>query len=84
MMTFFVDFETYYDKQVSINELGIHHYLRHYDCDIYMVSIYSAEAGFSYVGNRLRRIGASCTANAWWPTTSALTGPASCVCRRRA
>lgn len=50
MMTFFVDFETYYDKQVSITELGIHHYLHHYDCDIYMVSIYSAEAGFSYVG----------------------------------
>lgn len=50
MMTYAIDFETYYDKKVSIGELGIHHYLRHYDCEIYMVSIYSAEAGFSYVG----------------------------------
>lgn len=49
-MTYAIDFETYYDKKVSIGELGIHHYLRHYDCEIYMVSIYSAEAGFSYVG----------------------------------
>lgn len=49
-MIYAIDFETYYDKQVSITTLGIHHYLHHPDCSIYLVSVYSAEAGFSYVG----------------------------------
>ena len=49
-MIYAIDFETYYDKQVSITTLGIHQYLRHPDCSIYLVSVYSAEAGFSYVG----------------------------------
>ena len=50
MTTYAVDFECYYDKQVSVTTLGLEHYLAHPDCDIYMVSIYSAEAGFSFVG----------------------------------
>ena len=49
-MIYAIDFETYYDKQVSITTLGIHQYLHHPDCSIYLVSVYSAEAGFSYVG----------------------------------
>lgn len=50
MNTYAIDFETYYDKEVSITTLGMHHYLHHPDCDIYLVSIYSKEADFSYVG----------------------------------
>lgn len=49
-MIYAIDFECYYDKKVSITTLGIHHYLHHPDCSIYLVSVYSAEAGFSYVG----------------------------------
>ncbi len=49
-MIYAIDFETYYDKQASITTLGIRHYLHHPDCSIYLVSVYSAEAGFSYVG----------------------------------
>lgn len=49
-MIYAIDFETYYDKQVSITTLGIHQYLHHPDCSIYLVSVYSAEAGFSYIG----------------------------------
>lgn len=50
MNTYAIDFECYYDKQVSITTLGQHHYLHHPDCDIYLVGIFSKEAGFSYVG----------------------------------
>lgn len=49
-MIYAIDFETYYDKQVSITTLDIHHYLHPPDCSIYLVSVYSTEAGFSYVG----------------------------------
>lgn len=50
MKTFAIDFETYYDKEVSVTTLGIYHYLRHPDCSIYLVAVYSEEAQFSYVG----------------------------------
>ena len=45
-----VDFETYYDSEVSIAPLGIHHYLRHPQGDIYLVSIATAQ-GLRYVGH---------------------------------
>lgn len=50
MKTFAIDFETYYDKEASVTTLGIYHYLRHPDCSIYLVAVYSKEAQFSYVG----------------------------------
>ena len=50
MNTYAIDFETYYDKEVSISTLGSYHYLRHPQCSIYMVAIYSQEAGFAFVG----------------------------------
>ena len=49
-MVYALDFETYYDKQVSVTTMGLYHYLHHPDCEIYMVAVYSKEAGFSYVG----------------------------------
>lgn len=49
-MIFAIDFETYYDKQVSITTQGVYHYLRDAACDIYLVAVYSEEANFSYVG----------------------------------
>lgn len=49
-MTYAIDFETYYDRMVSINTLGLHHYLHHPDCEIYLVALYSKEARFAYVG----------------------------------
>ncbi|MFI3244600.1 MAG: DNA polymerase [Akkermansia sp.] len=51
MKTYAIDFECYYDKEVSITTQGYHHYLRDPKCDIYMVAIYSREAGFSFVGS---------------------------------
>lgn len=45
-----VDFETYYDSEVTIVELGIYHYLRHESGDIYMVSI-ATDTGIRYVGH---------------------------------
>ncbi|NDE16417.1 hypothetical protein EBZ80_15945 [bacterium] len=45
-----VDFETYYDSEVSIGELGVYHYLRHPQSDIYMVSI-ATDTGIRYVGH---------------------------------
>ncbi len=50
MTTFAIDFETYYDKEVSISTLGIYHYLRHPQSSIYMVGIYSGTGGLAYVG----------------------------------
>ncbi len=50
MMTYAIDFECYYDKEVSITTLGIYHYLRHPKTSIYMVGIYSGTGGFAYVG----------------------------------
>ncbi len=38
-----IDFETYYDKEVSITTLGGYGYLRHPKCEIYLVSIYDGE-----------------------------------------
>ena len=37
--TYALDFETYYDKKVSITELGPYHYLHHPMTDIYMVAV---------------------------------------------
>jgi hypothetical protein len=39
MNTYAIDFETFYSKDVSINEQGVWHYLRHPEQDIYLVSI---------------------------------------------
>jgi DNA polymerase len=47
-----IDFETYYDKDVTITELGIYHYLRHPRADLYMVSI-ATDSGIRYVGDPL-------------------------------
>lgn len=49
-MIFAIDFETYYDKRVSISVQGVYHYLHDAACDIYLVSVYSDEAQFAYVG----------------------------------
>jgi len=43
------DFETYYDKTVSLKTMGTHAYLRHEQMDIYMLSVV-ADNGFRYVG----------------------------------
>lgn len=43
-----VDFETYYDNDVSIVTQGIHHYLQ--QTDIYMVSV-ATDTGIRYVGH---------------------------------
>lgn len=45
-----VDFETYYDSDVTIVELGVHHYLRHPESDIYLVSI-ATDTGIRFVGH---------------------------------
>lgn len=49
MNTYAIDFETYYDKNISITTLGQWHYLRHPESDIYMVSIYGPDV--NYVGS---------------------------------
>lgn len=49
MNTYAIDFETYYDKEISIKTMGQWHYLRHDMSDIYMVSIFGP--GVDYVGN---------------------------------
>lgn len=43
-----VDFESYYDDEISITALGIHHYLQ--KTDIYLVSI-ATDTGIRYVGH---------------------------------
>ena len=45
-----VDFETFYSDEVTITKLGIHHYLRHPESDIYLVSI-ATDTGLTYVGH---------------------------------
>lgn len=45
-----VDFETYYDKNVSITVQGVWHYLRDPLCDIYLVSIVT-DTGLRWVGH---------------------------------
>lgn len=47
-----VDFETYYDNEVSITTLGVYHYLRHPQADLYLVSI-ATDTGIRYVGDPL-------------------------------
>jgi len=47
-----VDFETYYDAEVSITTLGVYHYLRHPQADLYLVSI-ATDTGIQYVGDPL-------------------------------
>ena len=49
-MIYAIDFETYYDKRVSISVQGVYHYLHDAACDIYLVAVYSDEAQFAYVG----------------------------------
>jgi len=49
METFTIDFETYYDKNISITQQGTHNYLRHPDCDIYLVSV--VNDNFKWVGH---------------------------------
>ncbi len=50
-MTYAIDFETYYDKRVSVSVQGVYHYLHDAACDIYLVAVYSDEAKFAYVGS---------------------------------
>ena len=50
MPTAAVDFETYYDKELSIGIQGTYHYLRAPKSDIYLVSI-AATNGLQYVGH---------------------------------
>jgi len=47
---FAIDFETYYSAAVSITVQGTHNYLRHPECDIYLVSIVGNK-GFEWVGH---------------------------------
>ncbi len=49
-MTYAIDFETYYDKRVSVSVQGVYHYLHDSACSIYLVAVYSDEAQFAYVG----------------------------------
>lgn len=50
MHTYAIDFETFYSKDVSINEQGIYGYLRHPEQDIYLVSI-SGTDGTRFTGH---------------------------------
>lgn len=45
-----VDFETFYSSDVTITELGIYHYLRHPQSDIYLVSI-ATDTGIRFAGH---------------------------------
>lgn len=49
MNTYAIDFETYYDKNISITTLGQWHYLRHPESEIYMVAIHGPDV--SYAGD---------------------------------
>lgn len=46
MSHYAVDYETYYDDEVSIKTLGAYQYLRHPQADIYLVSIYGPDVDF--------------------------------------
>ena len=46
-----IDFETYYDKNYSIKNLGNQGYVAHKDFDPYMVSLVNPERGIKYVGH---------------------------------
>lgn len=55
--TFALDFETYYDKTVSVTELGTYGYLHHPLCEIYHVAVLElapeedVEPPFMYCGS---------------------------------
>lgn len=46
---FAIDFETFYDSNVNIMVQGSHHYVRHPNCDVYMVSVVNDD--FEWVGH---------------------------------
>src|ERR1700721_1924715 len=46
---FYLDFESYYDKEVSIKTTGAYNYLRHPKQDIYLVS--AVANNFQWVGH---------------------------------
>jgi len=48
MNTYAIDFETYYDKDISIKTMGQWHYLRNDSSDIYLVAIHGPDV--NYVG----------------------------------
>jgi len=50
MITYALDFETYYDKHCSIRKLGPLGYFSHYDFDAYMVSVVGDD-GYEFVGH---------------------------------
>jgi len=50
MITYALDFETYYDKHCSIRKLGPLGYFSHYDFDAYMVSVVGDD-GYEWVGH---------------------------------
>ena len=50
MITYALDYETYYDKQCSIRILGPRGYFSHYDFDAYMVSVVGDD-GYEFVGH---------------------------------
>lgn len=45
-----LDTETFYSDEVSIKTLGIYHYLRHPDADLYLLSVVS-DTGFEWCGH---------------------------------
>lgn len=49
LLTYAVDFETYYDKECTVKTLGPYNYVRHPKFEAYMVSIYGP--GIAYVGH---------------------------------
>jgi hypothetical protein len=50
MITYAVDFETYYDEECNIKTQGLLNYLNHNKFDAYLVSIVS-NTGFIFIGN---------------------------------
>ena len=50
MITYALDYETYYDKECSIRTLGPHGYFNHHDFDAYMVSVVGDD-GYEFVGH---------------------------------
>lgn len=63
MNTYAIDFETYYDKDISITTLGQWHYLRHEKSDIYMVAIHGPDV--SYVGDPKKAPWAKINGHRW-------------------
>ena len=57
-----IDFESYYDSEVSVTTLGAYNYAR--ATDIYMVSMYS-DAGWQYVGLPANAPWAACDKQEW-------------------